>query len=139
MKIEPFLFFDGQAEEAIGFYQQALGAKLESLMRYAECPDPIPPEYMPAGGPKSVLHSTISIHGARLMLADGVPQDGVGFRGFSLSLQYATEEPAQQAFAALAEAGDVIMPIGKTFFSSCYGIVSDRYGVRWMVMIEPKA
>ncbi|UXY14700.1 VOC family protein [Chitiniphilus purpureus] len=139
MKIEPYLFFDGQAEEAIAFYQEALGAKLEALMRYAECPDPVPPEYMPAGGPQKLMHASLLIDGQRLMLSDGVPPEVRGFYGFSLTLQYESEPEVRRAYDKLAEGGQIIMPLGATFFSPCYGMLNDRFGVQWMVMILSEA
>lgn len=136
MKIQAYLFFDGQAEEALTFYAQVLGAKVEAKMRYGDSPDPIPPEYMPAGGPQKLLHASLIVDGERLMLSDGVPQDGGGFRGFSLTLQYPTEQEARRVFDALSVDGKITMPIGPTFFSPCYGMLTDRYGVEWMVMVE---
>ncbi|MFN3325720.1 MAG: VOC family protein [Bryobacteraceae bacterium] len=135
MKIEPYLFFDGNAEEALAFYQSALGAKLEILMRYADSPDPVPPECMPPGGPQKLLHASFLIGDARVMMSDGVPLDGGGFRGFSLSVQYPAEAEARGAFDALAEGGRIVMPMGPTFFSPCFGMVLDRFGVQWMVTV----
>jgi len=139
MKIEPYLFFDGQAEEAMAFYEKALGAQREASMRYADCPDPIPPEYMPPGGPQKILHGSLLIQGQRLMLSDGVPLESGGFRGFSLTLQYETEDEAGAAFEHLSHEGRVIMPLGATFFSPCYGMLLDRFGVQWMVMVASES
>jgi PhnB protein len=137
MKIEPYLFFNGAAEEAIAFYERALGAAVEMKMRYADCPDPVPPEHMPPGGPQKLLHASILIGGARVMMSDGVPLDGDGFRGFSLSLQYPAEPEARRAFEALTDGGRVTMPIGPTFFSPCFGMLADRFGVEWMISAAP--
>jgi PhnB protein len=137
MKIEPYLFFDGQAEEALAFYQQALDARLEGLMRYADCPDPVPPEYMPPGGPQKLMHASLLVRGQRLMCSDGVPRESGGFRGFSLALQYDDEADARRAFDRLADGGSIVMPMGPTFFSPCYGMLADRFGVQWMVMVQP--
>jgi PhnB protein len=135
VRLEPYLHFDGQAEEAAAFYERALGAKLEAKMRYADCPDPVPPEHMPPGGPQKLLHARLRLGEAVLMMSDGVPREGGGFRGFSLTLQYGAEADARSAFAALADGGQVLMPIGPTFFSPCYGMLVDRFGVQWMVMV----
>ncbi|MCK9508433.1 MAG: VOC family protein [Pigmentiphaga sp.] len=139
MKIEPYLFFDGQAEEAMAFYEQALEAKIEATMRYADCPEPIPAEYLPPGGPQKVLHGSLLVHGQRLMFCDGTPNESGHFRGFSLTLQYATEEEVRRVFNNLAEGGNVLMPLDATFFSPCFGQVADRFGVRWMVMLDHPA
>ncbi|MDX9741962.1 MAG: VOC family protein [Gammaproteobacteria bacterium] len=135
MKIEPYLFFDGNAEEAMSFYERALDGKIEDKMRYADSPDPVPPEYMPPGGPDKLMHASLLIEGQRLMFSDGVPLEGGGFRGFSLTLQYEREDKARQVFDALADGGRVLMPMGPTFFSPCYGMLVDRFGVQWMVMV----
>lgn len=135
MRIEPYLFFNGQAEEAMAFYEQALGAKVEGKMRYADCPEPVPPEHMPPGGPQKLLHASLLVDGQRLMMSDGVPREAGGFHGFSLTLQYSTEARARQVFDALGAGGQVLMPMGPTFFSPCYGMLTDRFGVQWMVMI----
>lgn len=135
MKIESYLFFDGQAEEAMAFYEQAIGAKIEGKMRYADCPEPIPAEYMPPGGPQKILHGSLLIDEQRLMFCDGTPDESGGFRGFSLTLQYPSEADVRQAFDKLAEGGSVRMPLGATFFSPCFGQLTDRFGVQWMVMV----
>lgn len=137
MRIEPYLFFDGRAEEALHFYERALGGKVEVKMRYADSPEPVPPEHMPPGGPQKLLHASLLVGEGRLMLSDGVPLEGGGFRGFSLSLRYPAEPEARRAFEALAQGGRVVMPIGPTFFSPCFGMLFDRFGVEWMVMVEP--
>lgn len=139
MKIEPYLFFDGNAEEALAFYADALGATVEAKMRYAECPEPVPPECLPPGGPQKLLHASLLIQGQRIMLSDGVPQESGSFRGVALTLQYDAESQARHAFDALASGGRVVMPMGPTFFSPCYGLVFDRFGVQWMVMVDAQS
>jgi len=139
VRIEPYLIFDGNAEEALAFYERALGAKVEAKMRYAECPDPVPPEHMPPGGPQKLLYASLRIGDARVMMSDGVPPEAGAFRSFSLSLQYPSEPEARRAFDALAEGGRIVMPMGRTFFSPCFGMLFDRFGVMWMVTIESSA
>ncbi len=135
MKLEPYLFFDGRAEEALEFYERGLGATVEGKMRFADSPDPVPTEYLPPGGAQKLMHASLLIEGQRLMLSDGCASDGSGFHGFSLALQYDQEVDARRAFDALCEGGSIQMPIGPTFFSPCYGQVLDRFGVQWMVMV----
>jgi PhnB protein len=137
MKIEPYLFFDGNAEDALTFFADTLGATVEARMRYADCPDPVPPEYLPPGGPQKLLHASLVVAGQRLMLSDGLPQESGSFRGVALTLQYDNEPDARRVFDALASGGRIVMPMGPTFFSPCYGQVHDRFGVQWMVMVEP--
>ncbi|KFB68208.1 VOC family protein [Candidatus Accumulibacter vicinus] len=137
MPIQPYLFFDGRCEEAIGFYRQALGAELEMLMHYREAPEKCPG--MLEGYDDKVMHSCLRVGEATLMMAD----DCIGhpnFQGFSLSLQAANEAEARRRFDALVAGGKVVMPLGKTFFSPCFGMVADRFGVSWMVIVpEPEA
>jgi PhnB protein len=135
MKLEPYLFFDGNAEEALDFYQRSLGATIEGKMRYGESPDPVPAEYLPPGGPQKLLHASLLIQGQRVMLSDGVPIDGGGFRGFALTMQFDQEADARRAFDALSDGGRIVMPMGPTFFSPCFGQLVDRFGVQWMAMV----
>ena len=134
MAIEPYLFFNGCCEQAVEFYKKALGAEVLMLMRYKESPDPPPPGMVPAGWDNKIMHTSLRIGDATVMASDGC-SEGVNFQGFSLSLAMANQEQAQRAFAALAEGGQVRMPLGKTFWSPCFGMVADRFGVGWMVTV----
>jgi PhnB protein len=132
MGIEPYLFFNGRCEEAIEFYKKALGAEVLMLMRYKESPEPPPPGTVPAGWDNKIMHGSVRIGNANLMASDGC-SDGANFQGFSLSLSVANEAEAKRAFAALSDGGQVQMPLGKTFWSACFGMVADRFGVGWMI------
>lgn len=137
MPIEPYLFFNGCCEEAIEFYRNAAGARVEMMMRYRESPDPVPEGRLPAGWEDKILHATLRIGEARLMVSDGNSSEA-GFRGFGLSLALPGEAEATRTFAALSEGGNIVMPIGKTFWSPCFGMATDRFGVMWMVtVVEP--
>ena len=133
--IQPYLFFGGRCDEAIAFYRQALGAEVDMLMRYKESPDPVPPGMLAPGFEDKVMHATIRIGGAVLMASDGC-DDTARFDGFRLSLALPTEEDARRAFAGLSDGGAVQMPIGPTFWSPCFGMVTDRFGVAWMVTVD---
>ncbi len=134
MTIEPYLFFNGCCEEAIEYYKKALGAEIVMLMRYKESPEPPPPGMVPAGWDNKIMHTCMRIGNANVMASDGC-SEGTNFQGFSLSLSLANEAEAQRAFAALAEGGQVRMPLAKTFWSPCFGMLADRFGVRWMVTV----
>ncbi len=138
MKIEPYLHLNGQAEEALAFYERALGAKVEMKMRFSESPEPIPEGQLPPGFGNKIMHASILVGEARVMLSDGGCLSGQALGGFSLSLQYETEAEARRAFAALAEGGRIDMPIGPTFWSPCFGMVTDRFGVQWMTTLLPQ-
>ena len=138
MQVQPYLFFDGRCEEAIEFYKGALGAEVEMLMRFQDSPDPPPPGMVPPGSENKVMHTCFRIGDTAVMASDGRCQGQPSFQGFSLSLTAADEAAADRLFAALAEGGQVQMPLGKTFFSPRFGMVADRFGVSWMVVVQPK-
>lgn len=132
--IQPYLFFGGRCDEAIEFYRKGLGAEVEMLMRYRESPDPPPPGMLQPGFEDKVMHVTLRIGGAVLMASDGC-SDGSSFDGFRLSLTMPTDDDAGRVFNALADGGNVEMALTKTFWSPCFGMVTDRFGVGWMVTV----
>lgn len=138
MDIQAYLFFPGCCEEAIAFYRDALGAQLQMLMRYKESPEAPPPEAVPPGYEEKVMHASLQVGESVLMLADGCA-DQPGFHGFSLSLSPADETEAAELFAALTAGGTVQMPLGKTFWSPAFAMVTDRFGVRWMINVAGEA
>jgi PhnB protein len=135
MEIQPYLFLGGRCEEAIGFYSKALGAKVEMMMRYQDSPEPPPPGMVPPGYENKVMHAAFQVGGSMVLASDGCGETKLG--GFSLSLTVANETEADRAFNALADGGNVQMPLGKTFFSPRFGMVTDRFGVAWMVYVAP--
>ncbi|TAJ87955.1 MAG: VOC family protein [Reyranella sp.] len=135
MAIQPYLFFNGRCEEALDFYKEKLGARVDMLMRFKENPDKGAMEHMKVD-PESVMHASMHIGDAMIMCSDGMGSDGkTNFQGFSLALNVANEAEADKAFAALAKEGQIQMPIGKTFFSPRFGCVADKFGVSWMVIV----
>jgi len=137
MRVEPYLFFDGRCEEAIEFYRKALGAEVTMLMRYKESPEPTPSDMIPPGSENKVMHSNLRIGETMVMASDGNCQGKPSFQGFSLSVTAPNETEAERMFNALADGGQVQMPLGKTFFSPCFGMVADRFGVSWMIIVTP--
>lgn len=138
MQIQPYLFFDGRCEEALEYYRKALGAELMMLMRNRESPEPQPPGMLPPGSEDKVMHASLRIGDSVVMASDGHCRGQPSFQGFSLSLTVPDEARADQLFAALADGGQVQMPLAKTFFSPRFGMVADRFGVSWMVYVEPR-
>jgi len=135
MQIQPYLFFDGRCEEAVEFYKSRLGAKVEMLMRFKENPEPAA---NPPGSADKVMHSCIRIGDTAVMASDGNCAGKPSFQGFSLSLTAKDLPEAKRLFAALGEGGQVQMPFAQTFFSPGFGMVADRFGVSWMVIVEAK-
>lgn len=130
--VQPYLFFGGNCEDALAFYREAVGAEVDMLMRFDESPDPVPAGMLQPGFERKVMHSSFRIGATTIMASDGC-DEGSGFSGFSLSLAVASEAEAGRAFNALAEGGTITMPLGKTFWSPCYGMLTDRFGIGWMV------
>jgi len=135
MPVQPYLFFEGRCEEAIEFYKKALGAKVEMLMRFKENPEP-------QGGctpspeiAEKVMHSSLRIGDTVIMASDGRCQGKANFQGFALTLTAPNEAEADRLFAALADGGQVNMALTRTFFSPRFGMVADRFGVGWMVIV----
>jgi PhnB protein len=134
MSVQPYLFFDGRADEAIAFYRKNLGAEVEMLLRFKEGPEP---DRLPPGtDPEKVMHSSLRIGDTKIMASDGRCQGKPSFAGFSLALTAANEAEADRLFNALADGGQVQMPLAKTFFSPRFGMVADRFGVSWMIVVE---
>ncbi len=134
--IAPYLFFGGRCEEALDFYRAALGAEVEVLMRFDESPEPMPPGVLQPGFETKVMHASFRVRGVPLMASDGCG-DPPKFDGFRLALSVPTGADARRSFDALADGGGVQMPLAKTFWSPCYGMVTDRFGLGWMVMVAP--
>ena len=138
MLVQPYLSFNGRCEEAIEFYRKAVGAEVVMMMRFKESPEPPPPGMVPPGSENKIMHSSLRIGDSTVMATDGGCQGDVNFQGFSLSLTVPSEAEADRVFAALAEGGQVRMPLTKTFFSPRFGMLADRFGVGWMVIAEHK-
>jgi PhnB protein len=133
MQVHPYLSFDGRCEEAIEFYRSALGAEVTMLMRWKDMPGPVEPGTVPPGSENKVMHANIRIGDSTVLASDGRCAGKPEFQGFSLSLTAANEAEAERLFKALADGGEVRMPLAKTFFSPAFGMVADRFGVSWMI------
>jgi PhnB protein len=135
MQVQPYLFFDGRCEEALEFYRGALGAEVTMLLRMKDSPEPHEPGMLPPGAEDKVMHTSFRIGDTTLMASDGRCLGKPSFQGFSLSLSVPNEAEAERLFTALADGGQVQMPLAKTFFSPRFGMVADRFGVSWMIIV----
>jgi PhnB protein len=131
MQVQPYLFFEGRTEEAIEFYKKALGAKAEMVMRFKDSPE----GQTPPGSENKVMHASFRVGDTHVMASDGMCAGKPSFQGFSLSVEARDEQHAKRMFEALAEGGKVQQPLIKTFFSPAFGMVADRFGVPWMVVV----
>jgi PhnB protein len=130
--ILPYLVFNGRCEEAIEFYRQAIGAEVEMLMRFKDAPDK---SMISPGHEEKIMHATLKVGASMFFASDGRCEPNSHFSGFSLSLGAPDEAAAKNYFSALADGGQIHMPLTKIFFSPCFGMVVDRFGVSWMVIV----
>ncbi len=133
--IEPYLFFSGRCEEALSFYSTVLGAEVIYMMRYSDSPEAIPPGMLAPGFEDKIMHATFTIAGNTLMASDS-SEENTSFNGFKLSLSLPTQAETERVFNLLAEGGSIEMPLAKTFWSPSFGMLTDRFGLGWMVSIE---
>jgi len=133
MHLQPYLFLDGRCQEAIDFYRTTLGAEVLMQMAFKDSPTPTgqPPE-----AADKVMHACVCIGDTQMFMSDGMCRGAPTFNGFSLSLILTDDAEAARVFAALADGGAVNMPLDKTFFASSFGMVNDRFGVSWMVLVQ---
>lgn len=132
---QPYLFFAGRCDEALAFYEKALGATVVMKMRFSESPDPVPEGLLQPGFEEKIMHASFTVGKSTVMASDGC-NDQTTFQGFRLALSVPTEDVCNRVFAALAEGGNVDMPLERTFWSPLYGMVTDGFGVGWMVMVS---
>ncbi len=132
MQIQPYLFYNGRCDEAIDFYRAAVGAEVTMLMRFKDSPGPVS-----HGSEEKVMHASLRIGDTTVLVSDGRCSGQLNFQGFALSLTVVNEAEAERFFKALGDGGQVQMPLAKTFFSSKFGMVTDRFGVLWMIYVMP--
>ncbi len=135
MQVQPYVFFEGRCEEALEFYRRTLGAEVTMLMRYKDSPEPA---MCRPGDQNKVMHASVRIGDSTVLVSDGRCEGRASFQGFALSATVIDDAEAERVFAGLAEGGKVQMPLAKTFFSSHFGMVVDRFGVLWMVYVAPR-
>ena len=134
MQVQPYLFFDGRCDEAIEFYKKAVGAEVGMLMRWKDSPDK---SMCTPDNENKVMHASLTIGETRVMASDGRNTGNPKFDGFALSVNAKDDADADRLFNGLSTDGKVVMPLGKTFFSPRFGMTQDKFGVNWMVIVEP--
>jgi PhnB protein len=137
MQVQSYLIFNGHCEEAIEFYKKALGAQVEMMMRFKDAPE----GQCTPGTDNKIMHSSFRIGDTMVMASDGMAQNNpLEFKGFSLTLDAKDEADAKRLFAALADGGQIHQPLIKTFFSPSFGVLADKFGVSWMIVVpQPEA
>jgi PhnB protein len=138
MYIQPYLFFDGRCQEALDYYVSALGAKVEMSMRFKDSPEPAGHGQVPPGSENNVMHASFRIGDTVVMASDGYGKGKPVFQGFALSLSVQSPAEADRYSSALAKGGTIQQALTKTFFSPSFGMVTDKFGVPWMLVVEQK-
>jgi PhnB protein len=135
MQSQIYLFFNGRTEEALEFYKKTLGIEVGMLMRFKDAPGPQDPNCAPPSNPNGVMHCSFKLGGQQIMASDGNGGGKPEFKGFSLTVSAKDDAEAEKTFAALSDGGKVEMPLTKTFFSSKFGMLNDKFGIGWMVIV----
>jgi PhnB protein len=133
VQLNPYLFFNGQCEEAFKFYADCLGGQIEAMMTHAGTPAE---EQVPAEWREKIIHARLTVAGQVLMASDAPPEHYQKPQGFSVSLGISDPAEAERIFNALAESGTVQMPLQQTFWARSFGMCVDRFGVPWMINCE---
>jgi PhnB protein len=128
--LNPHLTFNGQCAEAFQFYEKCLGGKITMMMKYGDSPMA---DQMPSALRENILHATFAFGDHRLTGADVPPESYQKPQGFSVLLNIGDETEADRVFAALAENGNVQLPIQRTFWAVRFGMLVDRFGTPWMI------
>ena len=138
MLIQPYLFFAGNCEQAVNFYAQQLNGNIEIMMRYKDIPAEGQQNGPPDADPESIMHARLVIGDNVIMASDGCPADPTGplHRGYSLSITGENVEHGRDLFTRLAQGGSVTMPFQPTFWAKGFGMLTDQFGVNWMVNVE---
>ncbi|MEO8203603.1 MAG: VOC family protein [Betaproteobacteria bacterium] len=139
MLVQPYVFFEGRCEEALDFYAKAIDAKLEMKMKYSESPggSGSRPSGLPAGSDDKIMHAAFKVGDSLVMASDGMCSGQAGFKGVALTISMDDQASVRRMFEALAQGGQVHMPLEKTFYSPLFGVVADKFGLSWMLMANP--
>jgi PhnB protein len=133
MNVQPYLSFEGRAQEAIDFYKSALGATVDVVMHFKDGPPEMQAQMSPNSKDK-IMHAAFRVGDTQVMASDGQCTGKASFSGISLTLNATSNGEAEKLFNALGRGGKVNMPMSETFFAHRFGMVADKFGVGWMVI-----
>ena len=136
MNIQPYLSFEGRAQEAIDYYKGVLGATVDVIMHFKDGPPEMQAQMSPESKDK-IMHAAIRVGDTQVLMSDGRCTGTASFSGVTLTLNAADAAEAEKLFGSLGKAGQVTMPLSETFFAHRFGMLADKFGVNWMV-IAPK-
>lgn len=132
MQVQPYLYFDGRCDEAIAFYQETLGAKLNMLMRFKDNPDAN--AQTPPALADRVMHADLTIGESTVLVSDGMDSGVAKFDGVALTLICDDVDDVTRRFEALTAGGAVTVPLTETFFTKRFGMGKDKFGVHWILL-----
>ena len=124
--VNPYIAYKGTCQEAIDFYKQALGAELIFSQTWGESP------MSEAGFEDKIMHATIKIGDSTIMMCDDPRNETTG-SNISLAIGLNDKDIAHKYFDGLAEGGQVTMPLDKTFWAEAFGMLTDKFGINWMI------
>jgi PhnB protein len=137
MKVNTYLNFPGNCEEALGFYEQHLGAKVISKARFADMHGQGAPQNLPPGlNRDGIMHARFTLGDTTVMASDGPAERVQSMRSAYLCLSVDTDEEAERIYKVLTDGGEVFMPMAETFFAHRFGQLRDKFGINWMVIHE---
>lgn len=128
-----YLNFNGNCEQAFNHYRTVFGGEFATFSRFGDMPSTETP--LPESESQKIMHVALPVRDCTLMGSDCPPEFPNGIQGnlFNISINASSKEEADQLFHALAEGGQVSMPIGDTFWGAYFGMCADAFGVQWMV------
>jgi PhnB protein len=129
--LSPYLSFGGDAEAALKFYAEALNGRVTDLKRFSEAPQ------MPHPNKNEILHGRVEAQGLRIMASDGKKDAPSGGR-ISLSLDFTDNAELDRVFAKLSAGGTVTMPVAEQFWGARFGMLTDKFGIVWMLNCDAK-
>ena len=137
MLINPYLTFNGECEAAFKFYERCFGGKIEAMMTHEGTPVA---EHVPADWAKKILHARLTV-GSEVLMGSDAPPDRYAKPqgGISVSLQIEQVGDAERIFEELAQGGAIQMPLQQTFWAARFGMLTDRFGIPWMINCEGKS
>lgn len=135
MMVQPYLFFDGRADEAAALYQSVFGAQVLERMTFGDAPDPPPPGMLPPGSEGKVMHMTLKLGDSLVHLSDGHCGSAAAFKGFQLAVTLDDPATLDRIAARLVEGGEITMPAGENFFARRFVMLNDRFGVAWALIV----
>lgn len=139
MKVTPYLFFAGQCAEAIQHYQSVVGADVLFQMQYKDAPEALPEGMDDPAMADCILHASLKIGESEIMLCDIPAANHTGNNGYSLAITVHEESQAREIFAALSKQGSIQMPLAPTFYSPCFGTLTDKFGIEWMINLDTES